>query len=436
MTEPRTAGIRVCRRWILFVGVAWLAGSGATPAEAPWQWAGYYKNLFTVTDVEDNYQALGVIDDSPALDDVQRVRIKVDGEPVPAVRLRVHYETGLGWGDSIRIQNRLDEAPMQPSWMAARAGGRVRYLDLESEIDRGSDWRWVHNLDRLEAGLRVGDLDVSVGRQAVSWGVGLIWSPVDLFAGFAPDALDRDEKLGVDVVRTRWDIADTWTVDGVVEPLDDDGPYRITADESSLAARATTHWGEYDVSALGGQVAGDRVLGGDFSGYLGDAGFRGEWVYTWVREEDERDYSRLLLSGDYGFAVPWNPYVAVEYLYNGLGAGDPDGYVDRLGAASVQRAFSRGNAFQVGRHYLGVLAAVQPTALWTFQSTTVWNVQDGSALEYAAAVRSLRDNLDLVLGLNVGLGGLGTEFGGFSKEQIGVDFANPDFLFAFLKWYF
>jgi hypothetical protein len=412
----------------------WMTAWAATGAEL--HASGYYKNLLSVTDVSDNYRNLGVADRDAAIDDAQRVRLKLATSPAPGWDLLAHYEVRAAWGDSVRIRNRLAGMPAPLPVPTETAGGRVRFLDLESTFHRGSNLTLAHDLDRLQARVRAGETDITVGRQAVSWGVGLLWSPADLFAGFAPDEIDRDEKLGVDVVRIRCPVGSDWLVDMVAEPLDQDGPGRMDPDDSSLAARATTHLGEYDVSLLGGRIAGDAVVGADFSGYLRDAGFRGELVHTRVREDDERDYNRLLLSVDYGFAAAWNPYLAVEYLYNGLGAADADDYVERLGAASVQRAVSRANAFNLGRHYVGVMSSVQPTALWTLQSVTVCNVRDGSTVEYATAVRSLHENMDLVLGLHVGLGGLGTEFGGLSKEQSGVDFANADFAFAFLKWYF
>ena len=429
---------RAGRRLGLRTGLAaagWLAAWAAVGSDL--RWAGYYKNLVTVSDVGDNYRNLGVTDHDAAIDDLQRIRLKLSADPAPGWEWMLHYEVGAAWGDTERIRRRLEGAPVGAvPGVGGPAVGRVRYLDLESDIHSGSNRTLAHRLDRLQAQYRAGSVDVTVGRQAVSWGTGLLWSPADLFTGFAPDELDRDEKLGIDVIRVQGSAGPDWVVDVVAEPLDDDGPYKVDADDSSLAARATTHVGEYDLSVLAGQVAGDAVAGADFSGYLLDAGFRGEVVHTRGKEAGERDYTRILAGVDYGFAARWNPYVGVEYFYNGLGAGDADGYADRLGAASVQRALTRANAFNLGRHYLGLTGSLQPTALWSIQSVTVWNIQDGSALEYASAVRSLRDDLELVVGFTAGLGDLGTEFGGFSKDQIGVDFAKPDFAFAFLKWYF
>lgn len=436
MNRQRHRGRRWARAqgWLL---AGWLAFGCWGAAEADRiDLAGYYKNLLSVTDVRDNYQDLGVTTKDVAVDEFQRVRLKVDAAPWEPVEVRVHYELRAVGGETERIRGRVESAPFDAMPSVILGGPeRTRFLDLEREIHDGDAWTVSHGLDRLLARWVSDRFDFIMGRQAVSWGVGRIWTPADLFAGFAPNEIDRDEKAGVDVVRGIWSPTFDSALDVIAEPLDDE-PYAMDPDRSSLALRASTHLGEYDLAGLGGRIAGDGVVGGSFSGYLADAGFRGEFVFTHVREEDQRDYARWLLSLDYGFPVRWNPYAAVEYLYNGLGTDDREAYLERLRISSVQRAFSRGNAFNIGRHYLGATLSVTPSALWSLQSTTLVNLLDGSVLEYASATRSLHDNLDLLLGINAALGEPGTEFGGFSAEQAGFDFATPDFFFTFLKWYF
>ncbi len=402
-------------------------------AESGIEFAGFYKNLFSVTDVANNYRNLGVTDNDFAVDDLQRLRLKLDYEPHEQWSMRVHFELRSLWGETERIRNRMAELPVALPFASAKA--RPRFLDLESAWIEEDSFRLEHGLDRLQLRYQSDTVEWTLGRQAVSWGSGLIWTPTDLFVGFSPTEIDRDEKTGVDVVRFIWSPTPDASIDLIAEPLGDKA-YELETDASSLAARGTTHIGEYDVALLGGVIAGDTVVGGDFTGYLRDAGFRGEWIYTWVDEADQRDYLRGLLSVDYGFARPWNPYLALEYFYNGLGAGHADDYLTRLAESSVQRAFQRGTAFNFGQHYLGSTLRVAPSALLALSATTLLNLMDGSAVEFVGAVWSVTDNVDLLIGATVGIGGLGTEFGGFSAEQAGADFENPDLYYAFLKYYF
>jgi hypothetical protein len=399
--------------------------------------SGFYKNFLSATHVADNFKNLGLTDDEWALDDLQRLTLKIDYNASERLEFLLHYELRARWGETERVRDRMEKrGQMVPGTGGLFNSRRPRFLDLESELIRESSFTLEHGLDRAQARWEIDRFEMTVGRQAVTWGTALIWTPTDLFAGFSPTEIDRDEKPGVDVIRAMWAPESGGFVDLIFEPLDESAPYRMKWEESSLAARAGTAVGEYEIALLGGQVAGDDVLGADFTGYLRDAGLRGELVYSHVRERDQRDYFRGVVSIDYGFAAAWNPYVALEYFYNGLGAGDSDNYLERLSESSVRRAFVRGNAFNLGRHYIGNVVRVAPSALWSMQATTLINLLDGSVQEFATATRSLHENVDLQFGANVGIGPAGTEFGGFSAEQFGVEFRSRDLIFIFLKIYF
>ena len=150
----------------------------------------------------------------------------------------------------------------------------------------------------------------------------------------------------------------------------------------------------------------------------------------------KRTISGHSLSLDYAFQARWDPYFALEYLYNRLGTSDKGKYLKRLSESSVQRVFQRGNAFNIAKNYLGLISRLTPSTLVTLQSTTLWNIQDSSVKEFLIMTLSISDNLDFLIGGDIGLGKLGTEFGGFSKDQAGVDFRTPNLYFSFLKWYF
>ncbi len=402
--------------------------AGPARAAETFTFNGYLKAFGSVTDVRDSYQRLGYTDDACAYDTTKRVRLRMEYRPSDELSMGAHYEAYLQWGESVRIQRRM-EAPV--------ATERRRFLDLESAFWDEDTILARHGLDRLwmrwEPDRR---MQWTVGRQAVSWGTGLIWSPTDIFSAFAPTEIDREEKLGVDVVRLMLQPSSNVSVDVVAEPLDLDAQGHATARDSTYAARIGTHAGEYDLHLCGGSVQSDAVLGGDFSGYLGDAGFRGEALYTWVDEGDQRDYFRGLLGADYAFAVPWNPYVAVEYYHNGLGERDVDDYAARRKESSVQRVFERGIAYNIGRDYLAGTLRVQPNALLTLQATTLVNLQDGSLREFATLTWSVTEDFEVMLGVDVGLGRGEGEFTHLRDAATGLDIGVPDLYFVYAKYYF
>lgn len=399
------------------------------------EFAGYWKSFMSATDVRDSYRRLGLWDRGVLWSDVERVRLKLQGKPAEEIAWGAHYEAALHWGDTVKLRKRMEEEDVGDVF--GSVGERRRFMDLEDEIFDDEAETMNHGFERLWVRLEPDPrLQLTVGRQAVSWGSGLIWSPVDLFAAFSPTEIDREEKLGVDVVRLVLQPHPNLSVDVVGEPLDCDEHWTANGDDSSLAARLGTHLGEYDLHLCGGAVQSDLVLGGDFSGYLGDAGFHGEALRTWVDESGQRDYFRGLLGIDYAFAAAWNPYVAVEYFYNGLGEDDPDDYAARRAESSVQRVFERGIAYNVGRDYLGGTFRVQPNALWTVQATTLANLRDGSFREFATLAWSAAENFDLIVGADVGLGPATGEFAGWTDEDAGVSVGLPDLYYLYAKFYF
>ncbi|MBU1692677.1 MAG: hypothetical protein KKC51_01810 [Verrucomicrobia bacterium] len=417
--------------------VAVMPAAAALAGDKP-EFSGYYKFLLSAAHAEDSYGELGVADKDWLFDNFERFRLKMDYAPRTNIALRAHYEVLAWWGDSVRVQRRLRELSAETSPLAGALSPepRRRFMDLDDVATDDGNFRLSHGLDRLQLRLLSPRTELSVGRQAVSWGTGLLWNPTDLFSSFSPTEIDRDEKLGVDVVRLMLYPTYHTSVDVIAEPLDNDKPYAVRSRDSSLATRMTGHAGEYDLSLCGGSVAGDGVLGGDFSGYILNAGFRGEALYTWVDEADQRDYFRGLVSVDYSFSAPWDPYLAFEYFYNGLGAGEEADYLERLSESSVARVFQRGTAFNLGRHYLGSILRLAPASLVQVQAITLWNILDRGVREFVSVTWSRSDSSEVILSADVGLGPLGSEFVGWSKEQAGAEFRTPDLYFLYWKWHF
>lgn len=411
---------------VMLCGGAALAGSS--------EFTGYWKSFVSVTDVRDSYRRLGLTDDDYLADAVERVRLKLQYAPAESVAFGAHYEARAHWGDSVTLRRRLEETGAGD---ALAAPERRRFMELEGDIVDEDFVTVTHGFDRLWARIEPDRrVQLTAGRQAVSWGTGLIWNPMDLFAAFSPTEIDREEKLGVDVARLVVQALPGLSVDVVAEPLDLDEHWTMDAEDSSLAARLGTHVGEYDLHLCGGSVQSDMVLGGDFVGYLADAGFRGEALYTWTEEGDQRDYFRGLLGLDYSFAARWDPYVALEYFHNGLGTDDPDDYAARRMETSVRRVFERGIAYNVGREYVGGTLRLQPSALVTVQSMTLANLLDGSLREFATLGWSMSESSDLILGADFGFGRPSGEFTGWKDEDSGVEIGVPDLYYLYLKYYF
>ncbi len=69
--------------------------------------------------------------------------------------------------------------------------GKKQY-DLYSEVDR------------LFLYGSTGDVTLYAGRQAITWGLGRFWQPLDIFGAFHPLTLDREYKPGIDALNLEW----------------------------------------------------------------------------------------------------------------------------------------------------------------------------------------------------------------------------------------
>lgn len=59
-------------------------------------------------------------------------------------------------------------------------------------------------IDRAFYQLDWNTVSIKVGRQAVDFGVGRLWQPLNVFGAFAPSALDVDYKPGIDALKGAW----------------------------------------------------------------------------------------------------------------------------------------------------------------------------------------------------------------------------------------
>jgi hypothetical protein len=73
-------------------------------------------------------------------------------------------------------------------------------FDLTDTFLNRGPWIASQGIDRLAVTYATPDLVVRVGRQALTWGSGLVFRPMDLFDPFGPTATDTEYKPGVDML--------------------------------------------------------------------------------------------------------------------------------------------------------------------------------------------------------------------------------------------
>ena len=293
-----------------------------------------------------------------------------------------------------------------PEFELGRAIERTTFFDLDWTIADGKRYQVQQQLFRAFATVYVGQTQVTMGRQRIAWGTGFAWNPTDILNPFNPGAIELGEKAGVDAAYVNIPIGAFSRIETVVAPGRRQG-------QTSLATRAGTNWREYDVSIMGGRFREDWVVGGDFAGYVGNAGLRGEAAYTW--NDDGRNYLRAILNADYNFAGGY--YVLVELYFNGQGSRDKADY--------DLTAVLAGETFNLAKDYAAASVAKSITPLLAGTLYSLINLDDQSALVGPSITYSLAENLELAASTYFFLGPSDTEFG--AQEHV---------FFASLQWYF
>lgn len=270
------------------------------------------------------------------------------------------------------------------------ADGVNRVTSLEKTWHDNSGLANRLQLDRCNLQFSRRGIDWSIGRQAIGFGRMLIVSPLDVIAPFAPDAIDRLSRPGVDALRAVHYFGTAGQV-GAVTVFGDN------SDHHSLLATFSANSHGIDLLGLAGSLRSRPMLGVGLTGELSGVGLKVEAAVYHGRDNAGPDtdsdlHRNFAIAGTelwYRFA---NDLVIVaQYLFNGAGAANPKDYVAALNSAAVQESLS----FLLGRHYLLLNPSWEVHPLVTLSGLMIWNLADSSALLRPTIEWSLSDNLSL-----------------------------------------
>ena len=373
-------------RWL--AAVLFLAPLYAGAQAQDLKLSGYYKSLLigskTVLPAGERYSL-----------DLNRLRLEVKGPLSDKVALDFQYDNEMLLGDYLRTRQFALQRDRRPD----------QYWDLEQNYGEGGSWLGRHRLYRGNVTVAAGDTDVRIGRQRIAWGTGRFWSPLDILNPINPVQIEREERVGVDAVLVERKLGALSRLSGVFAPRRDGS--------DSAALQWHGNRAGIDFSLIGGRFLGERVFGIDVATQAGDAGLRGELTHT--RRSDGTSYKRGVIGVDYAF--PNTLTLTAELYYNGAGALD-------TGAYDFASLFA-GRILNVARRYFGGYAAYEITPLLKWMNFLVVNLDDRSRYFSPVLVYSVRENIDLSLGLQRFSGDPGSEYGSFSR----VHYASATFFF-------
>lgn len=323
--------------------------------------------------------------------------------------LEIDYQLIGFYGDTLEFSRDLPED--LKTFFPTLPGDRTRLFDLTHVFVDSEKTTILQRLDRLAVGYASANLVVKFGRQAITWGNGLVYNVMDIFNPFDPAAIDREYKTGDDMLYGQYLRSNGDDLQSVVVFRRDAATGDVEADRSSLALKYhhTASISEYD--GLVAQHYGDTLAGVGANLSLGGSVWRGDLVVTFT---DDDTVPSIVTSLSHSWT--WggrNISGLVEYFYNGFGRSDGC-YSPRCLAESPEllARIGRGELFTTGRNYLALSATVEVNPLFDLTPNILLNITDPSALVQLVFLNNLRENLSLLSAFSLPLGANGTEFGG------------------------
>ena len=309
-----------------------------------------------------------------------------------------HSTTALG-GDSTRLGSGsglvFEQTPTD---------GGNRLFDLTWQLADGGDARLLHRFDRLAVAYRTPRWGVAVGRQAVSWGAGLVFQPLDLLSPFAPTSVDQDYKAGDDLVLVErlFESGADLQVLAVGRRDDADG------NAASVAAKFHGYAGEVEFEVMGARHWGEKVFGVGWRAPLGGALVRADIV---AATHDGGTAVSGILNADYSVAAFGTVlHLFGEYHRNGFGVRRLPA-VGRTLPKPLRERLARGEVFTRMRDYLAVGASFRWHFLVRQSASVITNLHDGSGVLQAAVTFDASDAARVQAGFAKPFGDVGDEFG-------------------------
>ena len=282
-------------------------------------------------------------------------------------------------------------------------------FDLTSTVYADGETLVVNTLDRLSLGYTGDNLVLRIGRQAVTWGGGTVFNPLDIVGAFAPNAINTSYKTGVDMVYGQYLLDSGADIQAIYVPRPAISGGPVDWDSSTVGLNGTAFIGNLDTSVILAQDRGDFLAGIGLSGPIGGAAWRVEYAGWWL-ENGDQTASYLVNITNTGSLFGANVFYFAEYFRNGFGV-DSGVAFDAMPVETLDR-LATGQIFNTGFDTLALGAQINLTPDITVSPNAILSLNDGSALIALQAAWVMGDNTDISFSYSQALGSNGSEFGG------------------------
>jgi hypothetical protein len=272
-----------------------------------------------------------------------------------------------------------------------------RIVQLDWSISETEGFSWRHEIDRAYLAHHSSRLELTLGRQAIGWGRGVLFGAVDLFSPFTPLEADREWRRGVDAVRADFKLTSRTSLDVV-------GAFGKTLDDSAFATRFRGYRGNMDLELVGGLRARDVLAGITSSAAVGDAELHGELAFFRAPEPlpagglggEGRGAIKAVVGGSYRFAVGNGILLFTEYHYSGFGAKSAQEILPLLADPSFLERFLRGDMQILVRHGLAALATYEFSTEHQLDLDWLVSPTDGSGIVVPSLTWTVDDRMSFL----------------------------------------
>lgn len=388
----------------LLLGVATTLNANGLELEGRLKW-------FSTASMFPSHDSQRQLQGTPAYDHSADVRVMASQEVGP-FKLLLHHSTIWLNGDGVLLGSGGDATVDQ----TARDDERRRW-DWTWNIDQGRRHTALHRLDRVAVNWQRGNWDVTIGREAVSWGSGMVFQPMDLFSPFSPTVVDRDYKAGDDLVKISR-LLDNGHDLQLLYIARRNPTGEATADVASTALKWHGYAGPIEFEAAAGEHYGEPVYASSVRFPIGQGLMRADLVATrdngggWV-------YSGILNADISHVIAERTAYFFAEYFHNGWGVSQLPERIDTLPQGLTERLL-RGEVFNLMRDYLALGASYEWHPLLSQTTTLITNLHDASSLLQVGLSYVPGDKQTVQVGWIEPLGRAGDEFGGIPVLGDGI----------------
>lgn len=313
------------------------------------------------------------------------LRLKLDGAVGDWLRLTLHPNVFASFGPAVGGLGLGGAA-------SARLGTLPEAISLSRTLTDAQGFTINARVDRASIMVRLPHVEITAGRQPITFGSMYVFTPLDIISPFTPLVVDREYKPGLDALRGDAFVGTStkltmvaayggaWNLDGLI-----------------FAGHARTTVAGVDVGAFAASAHRDLVAGISGAGDLLGFGIRGEATLT-VPPGGRVPFVRMAVGADRRLAE--GLMVTGELYAQSLGAGKPGDYMEVARLPEV----TRGEVWTLGRYYAALSATYELMPMLTVGNTIIANLGDVSALMGPSLTWSLADEAVLVAGGYVTMG--------------------------------